>query len=93
MEVKKTSFQMYIIKFILKVGFSFIILLLALLFVFSYIYNNKMLLPSKYSEQLVEKVTPSIKSAKEVTSELIPKNLKYTILDKQTLDVKKKYHE
>ncbi|QXE17619.1 sensor histidine kinase KdpD [Clostridium sp. 001] len=89
MEVKKTSFQMYIIKFILKVGFSFIILLLALLFVFSYIYNNKMLLPSKYSEQLVEKVTPSIKSAKEVTSELIPKNLKYTILDKQTLDVKK----
>lgn len=89
MEVKKTSFQIYIIKFILKVGFSFIILLLALLFVFSYISNNKMLLPASYSEQLVEKVTPSIKSAKEVTSELIPENLKYTILDKQTLDVKK----
>jgi signal transduction histidine kinase len=48
-----------------------------------------MLLPASYSEQLVEKVTPSIKSAKEVTSELIPENLKYIILDKQTLDVKK----
>lgn len=89
MEVKKTSLQIYVIKFILKVGFSSIILLFVSLLIFNYMCNSGMLLAANHSEQLVEKSKTIIKNAKEVTPELIPENLKYVIIDKHTFNVKK----
>lgn len=89
MEIKKTSMQSYVIKFIFKIAFCFISSLLAVFLIFSYMINLHILLPSNYSQQMVEKSKENIKNAKEVTSDLIPKNLKYVILDKQTLTVKK----
>ncbi|EET88107.1 hypothetical protein CcarbDRAFT_1481 [Clostridium carboxidivorans P7] len=88
MEIKKTSMQAYIIKFIFKIAFCFIASLLAIFLIFNYMINLHILLPSNYSQQMVEKSKETIKNAKEVTSELIPENLNYVILDKQTLNVK-----
>lgn len=89
MEIKKTSMQAYIIKFIFKIAFCFIASLLAIFLIFNYMINSHILLPSNYSQQMVEKSKETIKNAKEVTSDLIPENLNYVILDKQTLNVKK----
>ncbi|WP_029159618.1 sensor histidine kinase [Clostridium scatologenes] len=89
MEIKKTSMQAYVIKFIFKISFCFISSLLAIFLIFSYMINSHILLPSNYSQQMVEKSKENIKNAKEVTSNLIPENLNYIILDKQTLNVKK----
>lgn len=88
-EVKKTYLQVYIIKFIFKIAIYFIILLFSALLIFNYLENSHILLPSNYSEQLVENAKANIKNAKEVTPELIPQGLKYVIIDKATLNVKK----
>ena len=85
MEMKKISLQVYIIKFIFKIGLSSIMFLFVIFLIFNYMLNFGILLPSDHSQQLIERAKTNIKNAKEVTPELIPENLKYVILDKQTL--------
>ncbi|MBX4259526.1 sensor histidine kinase [Clostridium estertheticum] len=85
MEIKKISLQGYTIKFIFKIGLSSIMFLFVIFLIFSYMANSGILLSANHSQQLIEKAKTNIKNAKQVTPELIPENLKYVILDKQTL--------
>ncbi len=62
LEIKKTSLQVYIIKFVFKIGLSSIILLFVSLLIFNYMYNCGIILPANYSEQLiVQFANPTLK--------------------------------
>ena len=87
MEMKKTSLQLYIIKFVFKIGISILGILLVSLIIFNNLFKYRILLPANYSEQLIKNSKAKITNAKKVTSKLIPQDLKYIVLNKKNLRV------
>jgi signal transduction histidine kinase len=86
-KVKMTTLQSYIVKFVVYIIAVVLTVIVATFLFFTVGFSSGTLRYANYAESLVQQAVNNIKEAPTVTVEMIPEELHYVVLHKESLDI------